>query len=298
MSPIRLTKMNSNDFLVHHGIKGQRWGKRNGPPYPLSDTEHNKVVGRKYNVHNNQGDLAFMLARMAADQIHDHGLKKRQTKLEEKLKDETIKRKNGLRVKDREYTEKEDLKKSNPTYNAFIGNANKKNCVFCGLVYEMRRRGYDVEAKMNAHGADGGAIMKRIFPKAKPIIFDPFDLGYEIDKSTGTILSSKIKSPLKDMHAATIRNPFKMSGEVKGALSQSQRNSRGIAIMRWAGSNGGHMCNYKIDGTGKISILDPQTGKVESLNKYASKAKCMIFYRTDSIKDSDINYKEIKEYML
>ena len=23
------------DELMHHGIKGQRWGKRNGPPYPL-----------------------------------------------------------------------------------------------------------------------------------------------------------------------------------------------------------------------------------------------------------------------
>lgn len=26
--------------LMHHGIKGQKWGKRNGPPYPLSDSAH------------------------------------------------------------------------------------------------------------------------------------------------------------------------------------------------------------------------------------------------------------------
>ena len=26
----------SESYLVHHGIKGQKWGKRNGPPYPLS----------------------------------------------------------------------------------------------------------------------------------------------------------------------------------------------------------------------------------------------------------------------
>lgn len=25
--------------LYHHGIKGQKWGKRNGPPYPLGYTE-------------------------------------------------------------------------------------------------------------------------------------------------------------------------------------------------------------------------------------------------------------------
>lgn len=26
------------DYLYHHGIKGQKWGVENGPPYPLTDT--------------------------------------------------------------------------------------------------------------------------------------------------------------------------------------------------------------------------------------------------------------------
>ena len=28
--------------LYHHGIKGQQWGKRNGPPYPLDSNDHSK----------------------------------------------------------------------------------------------------------------------------------------------------------------------------------------------------------------------------------------------------------------
>lgn len=24
------------DYLMHHGIKGQKWGVENGPPYPLN----------------------------------------------------------------------------------------------------------------------------------------------------------------------------------------------------------------------------------------------------------------------
>ena len=26
-------------YLAHHGILGQKWGKRNGPPYPLSSNQ-------------------------------------------------------------------------------------------------------------------------------------------------------------------------------------------------------------------------------------------------------------------
>lgn len=34
---VRCSKWHSNhtDELYHHGIKGQRWGVRHGPPYPL-----------------------------------------------------------------------------------------------------------------------------------------------------------------------------------------------------------------------------------------------------------------------
>ena len=31
-----------SDELYHHGIKGQQWGKRNGPPYPLDEEDHSK----------------------------------------------------------------------------------------------------------------------------------------------------------------------------------------------------------------------------------------------------------------
>jgi len=31
------------DELYHHGIFGQKWGKRNGPPYPLKPSKHSKA---------------------------------------------------------------------------------------------------------------------------------------------------------------------------------------------------------------------------------------------------------------
>lgn len=41
--------MNST-YLIHHGIKNQKWGDRNGPPYPLSASDHSaaeKAAGTK-----------------------------------------------------------------------------------------------------------------------------------------------------------------------------------------------------------------------------------------------------------
>lgn len=32
--------MHANYYLAHHGIRGQEWGRRNGPPYPLDASDH------------------------------------------------------------------------------------------------------------------------------------------------------------------------------------------------------------------------------------------------------------------
>lgn len=38
------------DWLVHHGVSGQKWGVRNGPPYPLTGAEKAdiKAINPKY----------------------------------------------------------------------------------------------------------------------------------------------------------------------------------------------------------------------------------------------------------
>ena len=47
------------DVLCHHGIFGQRWGKRNGPPYPLKPSKHSareKKFGWRKSLKNKKED--------------------------------------------------------------------------------------------------------------------------------------------------------------------------------------------------------------------------------------------------
>lgn len=45
----------SHSALVHHGIKGMKWGKRNGPPYPLDASDHSAAEKKANNGRYSQG---------------------------------------------------------------------------------------------------------------------------------------------------------------------------------------------------------------------------------------------------
>ncbi len=50
----------SNNYLEHHGVDGQKWGKRNGPPYPLnSEGKASLKKQRKAEKLNTENKLAY-----------------------------------------------------------------------------------------------------------------------------------------------------------------------------------------------------------------------------------------------
>jgi hypothetical protein len=63
------TDLSSSNYLAHHGVKGQKWGVKNGPPYPLKPGQHSaaeKKAGWQKSVSGGLGDTIKKKASEAA----------------------------------------------------------------------------------------------------------------------------------------------------------------------------------------------------------------------------------------
>lgn len=173
--------------LYHHGIKGQKWGVKNGPPYPLStnnkrnkQSEHiDKNKKNKYNksiyigktgevcinsdmLYTSIGILAPAL--ILAGRFAVSNMLKRHT---ERKQAANINSKEDLPKKKRQGTIESDMKAVNPNYtNDGTNNGYTQNCMYCTAIYDLRRRGFDVTAHSRGDGGRDGEI-KQWYQDAK-----------------------------------------------------------------------------------------------------------------------------------
>lgn len=103
------------------------------------------------------------------------------------------------------------------------------------LALEMRRRGYDVEAKSTDDGADGIGTMEQYERCFKNI---------------------KVKSAIY-----TDDDPNKDIKELKNAISKEGNNARGYVSYMPYGFFYGSSVMYATDSNGNVTFYDPQTGK-------------------------------------
>lgn len=162
--------------LSHHGIKGQKWGKRNGPPYPLKPSDHSpaekkassgrssgsgesyaKKLLKKYGKNDKVGMdpiTAYYLTEAAAFVAIFAAVRISQEVTYSKDKKEHMNSDVGdiqKKIKGK-HTEDQDMAEVNKGYSDADNLGTHMNCALCSATYDLRRRGYDVKARETKQG--------------------------------------------------------------------------------------------------------------------------------------------------
>lgn len=185
--------------LSHHGIKGQSWGTRNGPPYPLDQKTHNKVVknaGKTPKASSGQADgdgktglvpelvvLASyigLMAYMKSPKVQDKQkarIQARTNTANEAISKDLIGDIADVGVKysadnmprqiGGPHSVEDDMAACNPRYQNGVVPGTSANCTLCAFTYDLRRRGMDVTALSSESGNYPDQLIKTLYKGAK-----------------------------------------------------------------------------------------------------------------------------------
>ena len=181
----------SGDQLNHYGIKGQKWGVRRFQNEDGSLTDEGK---KRYYSDRNQVDrgiledpeMAYAVAELTATAAFVVGVtiysKIRATKnhKEYKIQNDAISKdylsdiseikefsnENKPKSISGDHSREDDMNAVNPKYGLPV-KGNSSNCALCSVTYDLRRRGYDVTAKLCTTGMYSNKLLKEVYKKAK-----------------------------------------------------------------------------------------------------------------------------------
>lgn len=261
--------------IYHHGILGQKWGERNGPPYPLNSSQKSSVEKKKesnntkysgeYNIKNYKTPMReitkanvkgfiegfiggtllgpfFSIANLAvtAKNLHKYyGDKKDYTKKEgehEKV--------SQLKKKEVKTTSEEDVRLINPRIGQQKGRVN--NCVCCTIAMEMRNRGYDVQARSSGQGFLSSDYKKW---------FNNVDLK-KVD----------IQKQSRESRKAYMNRAY---NEFCNKLEKLGNGASGCALMSYDKLiGGGHSIWFKVENN-RVTFYDGQSGKINPDDLFA-----------------------------
>lgn len=274
-----------NAELYHHGIKGQKWGVQNGPPYPLgSDISTGKRLKKES---PKDGDIFFALWAAAASAevagfigavVKNAIDVKRENKAKANLgvqgkqaKEiyDSLKNKKEIPEKykkngDPLIISEKELKSINPDYSKGAKGRIKgatNNCTRCASSFLLHKKGYLVEAAKRYEGDSTEKMMKACF------------------NSTPTRMNSR--------------------GKFKELLESKPEGSYGALAFTYENSNSGHVLNWAKEN-GQIVIYDSQPGKKMTYSKFISKYPVGFSNSRGGIEvydvtSSKINWKKVYE---
>ena len=145
-----------------------------------------------------------------------------------------------------------DMAACNPKYSK--GGVYKNNCISCALAYDLRRRGYDVEAApIDTTSAINGSL--------------PVQLGfYKGEKLETFDVPSDNNVAMK---------------QFSDRILKYGDGSRGLLRIRWKNGDG-HAAIWEVSGD-IVVLRDPQNNTIVNLLDYVRRAKTFYYFRTDNL---------------
>ena len=244
-----------DDFIKHHGVKGQKWGIRH-PKLKALET----FVGNHKKLVIGAAAVAGVLATRNASTLKDAGV------LNQKLGKTFVDGVFGGRWKT-DFTlakpglnDEELMSKVVAPINSDFGRPGTlNNCRRCTFAYELRRRGYDVAATKTHLGT--GQDLRGLYNATR--LRD--DVGLSRTSMAKKVLKESFdtsNAPFSKMMENQFGTPLHGGAtDIFETLSKEPEYSRGELSMQWAGTSAGHSMAYEVRG-GRAVLIDNQTGKM------------------------------------
>lgn len=178
------------------------------------------------------------------------------------------------------YAAEDDVSEINEKYDPYDPRYSM-NCMYCTAAYELRRRGYDVEAAARGDEYTGDLWELSKWYK-EPEVYHVNASGAARD------MSHLVNADNSDSYQTYYENYGTYSGQyssstiVKAIEKNNPPNSRGELGVYWNGG-GGHSLIYETDHSGKVTIRDAQTNSVVSPDYLAANVRSVEFCRTDNL---------------
>ena len=190
-------------------------------------------------------------------------------------------------------TKDTDQKDINEDYDPFV-EARSENCFYCTTAYELRQRGYDVQAAecnpftynctlFTPERYYEGADVELVNADGSLTDMNPLtDQGFKRrrDGSMATAAEAKEAEDKIYKEQKYWANPKAVRDTI---VEYSTKGSRGNLMVYWKGG-GGHSMAYEVDKHGNLTIRDCQTNECYDYSFIFSNSANVLFVRTDNLK--------------
>lgn len=197
-----------------------------------------------------------------------------------------------LNKTNRNTADAQDLKDTNPLFGTH--DKYSTNCAYCTMAYELRQRGYDVEANP-AYYDENGDLTTGLS------VYQMMDVYEGAELTTAKEMFNLKEDPTSGRPGLTGNHSVRMwdSGYSATEIAQRVENdllkhgegARGVFTVMWGFYDMGHGMVWEVEN-GSVVIKDPQCNRVEPLEYYIPQISEFAYFRTDNleINDTVLNY--------